>query len=339
MQLPSLPERIHNVARVRHFSYRTEDAYCHWINRFLTFHNEQPPEKLGEKHISAFLTHLATEREVSASTQNVALNAIVFLFHSVLKKNLGKFPQYARAHRPKRLPVVFSQREIGTLLGAMTGAPALVAALLYGSGLRLMEALSLRIKDIDIDRKLINVREGKGAKDRVTILPGTLIDPLLTQIQHVRSVHEVDLAKGHGAVVLPLGLVDKYPNAPTELGWQFLFPSPFMTRDLRSHKLTRWHLDPSAVQRQFKDAQRKVGIVKSGGCHALRHSFATHLLEQGENIRVVQELLGHQDIRTTMIYTHVLAKNAGRTMSPLDIALGTMLPSSSTKELPVWQPG
>ena len=339
MQLPSLPERIHNVARVKHLSYRTEDAYCHWINRYLTFHNERPPESLRETHISAFLTHLATEREVAASTQNVALNAIVFLYQEVLKIDLGKFPKYARAHRPKRLPVVFSQREIGSLIASMTGAPALVAALLYGSGLRLMEGLSLRIKDIDLDRMQINVREGKGAKDRMTILPTSLVDPLKSQILHVQSVHELDLAKGYGAVVLPLGLVEKFPSAPTEFGWQFLFPSPFMTRDLRSHKITRWHLDPSAIQRQFKDAQRKTGIVKSGGCHALRHSFATHLLEQGENIRVVQELLGHQDVRTTMIYTHVLAKHAVRTMSPLDAAMTRILPEVRTRELPVMQTG
>jgi len=333
MQLPSLPERIHNVARVKHMSFRTEDAYCHWIHRYLAFHHEQPPEHLREKHISAFLTHLATEREVAASTQNVALNAIVFLYHEVLKIDLGTFPKYARAHRPKRLPVVFSQREIGLLISNMSGAPALVAALLYGSGLRLMEALSLRIKDIDLDRLQINVVEGKGAKDRMTILPTTLIDPLRSQLLRVRQQHETDLANGYGEVVLPLGIVEKFPTAPREIAWQYLFPSPFMTRDIRTHKLTRWHLDPSAIQRQLKDAQRKTGVLKAGGCHSLRHSFATHLLEQGENIRVVQELLGHQDIRTTMIYTHVLAKNAGRTTSPLDAAMTRILPDVRTPVL------
>ncbi len=334
MQNLSLPERIHNVARVKHMSYRTEDAYSHWINRYLAFHNEQPPEKLREKEISAFLTHLATEREVAASTQNVALNAIVFLYHEVLNIDLGQFPKYARAHRPRRLPVVFSQHEIGLIISNMSGSPALVAALLYGAGLRLMECLSLRLKDVDLERLQISVREGKGAKDRMTILPRMLVEPLRAQMNHVKVLHEVDLANGHGAVVLPLGLETKFPNAATELGWQFLFPSPFKTRDIRTHRITRWHLDPSAIQRQFKDAQRKVGLTKSGGCHALRHSFATHLLEQGENIRVVQELLGHQDVRTTMIYTHVLAKNAARTTSPLDVAMTRIIIGGKKGELP-----
>jgi integron integrase len=258
---------------------------------------------------------------VSASTQNVALNAIVFLYHEVLNINLGDFPSYVRAHRQRRLPVVFSEQEVLLILDRMHGPAALVAALLYGSGLRLMEALKLRVKDIDLDRRTIVVREGKGGKDRATMLPGSLRDPLLRQLEHVRMTHANDMDRGFGNAPLPNAMAEKAPKASKELGWQFLFPSPQLIKDKDSGSTVRRHLDPSGVQRAFSIALQASKISKRGSCHSLRHSFATHLLERGENIRTVQELLGHRDVRTTMIYTHVLMMNAPRITSPLDSTL------------------
>lgn len=316
-----LLRHVHDLARVRHLSIRTEEAYIHWIKRFVLFHEKRHPSTLGESHISDFLSYLAIERKVSASTQNVALNAIIFLYHEVLNINLGDFPSYVRAHRQRRLPVVFSENEVLQILDRMRGPSALVAALLYGSGLRLMEALKLRVKDVDLDRRTIVVREGKGGKDRVTMLPGSLREPILRQIEHVRMTHANDLDRGFGDVVLPNAIAEKSPNASKELGWQFLFPSPQLTKEKDDKTTVRWHLDPSGVQRHFSLALHESKMHKRGSCHSLRHSFATHLLERGENIRTVQELLGHRDVRTTMIYTHVLMMNAPRITSPLDSTL------------------
>lgn len=327
-----LLHHVHDVARVKHLSIRTEDAYIHWIKRFVLFHGKRHPSSLGESHISEFLSYLAIERKVSASTQNVALNAIVFLYHEVLNINLGDFPSYVRAHRQRRLPVVFSEHEVLQILDRMRGPSALVAAMLYGSGLRLMEALKLRVKDIDLDRRTIVVREGKGGKDRVTMLPGSLREPVLRQIEHVRMTHANDLDRGFGEAPMPNGMGEKAPQACKELGWQFLFPSPQLTKDQQTKATIRWHLDPSGVQRHFAVALHDSKIHKRGSCHSLRHSFATHLLERGENIRTVQELLGHRDVRTTMIYTHVLMMNAPRITSPLD---STLTAATRTLALPI----
>jgi integron integrase len=334
-----LLNHVHDVARVKHLSVRTEEAYIHWIKRFILFHGKRHPSTLGESHISDFLSYLAIERKVSASTQNVALNAIIFLYHEVLNINLGDFPSYVRAHRQRRLPVVFSENEVLQILDRMHGPSALVVALLYGSGLRLMEALKLRVKDIDLDRRTILVREGKGGKDRVTMLPGSLREPILRQIEHVRMTHANDLDRGFGDVVLPNALAEKSPHASKELGWQFLFPSPQLTKDKDTTTTVRSHLDPSGVQRHFTIALHDSKIHKRGSCHSLRHSFATHLLERGENIRTVQELLGHRDVRTTMIYTHVLMMNAPRVTSPLDSTLTAAtrtlaLPTAESAALP-----
>ena len=294
---------------------------------------------MGESQISEFLSYLAIERKVSASTQNVALNAIVFLYHEVLNINLGDFPSYVRAHRQRRLPVVFSEQEILTILDRMRGPSALVGALLYGSGLRLMEALKLRVKDIDLDRRTIIVREGKGGKDRATMLPGSLRDPIARQIEHVRMTHANDLDRGFGNAPLPNAYAQKALHASKELGWQFLFPSTQLVKDVASGTTVRSHLDPSGVQRAFSLALQASKIAKKGSCHSLRHSFATHLLERGENIRTVQELLGHRDVRTTMIYTHVLMMNAPRITSPLDSTLTAatrsfVLPTGEAAALP-----
>ena len=327
-----LLHRVHDVARLKHLSVRTEEAYIHWIKRFILFHKKRHPSTLGESHISEFLTYLAIERKVSASTQNVALNAIVFLYHEVINKNLGDFPSFVRAHRQRRLPVVFSEQEILRILDLMRGPAALVAALLYGSGLRLMEALKLRVKDIDLERRTVVVREGKGGKDRITMLPASLREPLARQLEHVRMMHANDLDRGFGNAPLPVALAEKMPLAIKELSWQFLFPSPQLTKELHSGRIVRTHLDPSGVQRAFIIALRSSHIPKKGSCHSLRHSFATHLLERGENIRTVQELLGHRDVRTTMIYTHVLMTNAPRIVSPLD---STLTGATRTLALPV----
>jgi integron integrase len=316
-----LLHHVHDVARVKHLSIRTEEAYIHWIKRFVLFHEKRHPSTMGEAHISEFLSYLAIERKVSASTQNVALNAIVFLYHEVLNINLGDFPSYVRAHRQRRLPVVFSENEVLKILDRMRGPAALVAALLYGSGLRLMETLKLRVKDVDLERRTIMVQEGKGGKDRVTMLPGSLREPILRQIEYVRMTHANDLDRGFGAVVLPNAFAEKSPSASKELAWQFLFPSPQLIKDKDTGTTVRPHLDPSGVQRHFSIALHESKIGKRGSCHSLRHSFATHLLERGENIRTVQELLGHRDVRTTMIYTHVLMMNAPRITSPLDATL------------------
>ncbi len=334
-----LLHHVHDVARVKHLSIRTEEAYIHWIKRFVLFHGKRHPSTMGESQISEFLSYLAIERKVSASTQNVALNAIVFLYHEVLNINLGDFPSYVRAHRQRRLPVVFSEQEILTILDRMRGPSALVGALLYGSGLRLMEALKLRVKDIDLDRRTIIVREGKGGKDRATMLPGSLRDPIARQIEHVRMTHANDLDRGFGDAPLPNAYAQKAQHASKELGWQFLFPSTQLVKDAVSGTTVRSHLDPSGVQRAFSLALHASKITKKGSCHSLRHSFATHLLERGENIRTVQELLGHRDVRTTMIYTHVLMMNAPRITSPLDSTLTAatrsfVLPTGEATALP-----
>lgn len=319
-----LMDRVREAVRVRHYSRRTEEAYVSWARRFVLFHHKRHPAAMGADEVNAFLTHLAVEGSVSASTQAQALSALVFLYRHVLDDPLPWLDEIVRARKSRRLPVVLTQAEVSVVLGQMSGVPRLVAGLLYGGGLRLLEALRLRVKDVDFAANLLIVREGKGSKDRRTILPASLAPPLQAQIQLVRKIHAEDLSGGAGHVWLPDALARKYPGAARELAWQYLFPASRISVDPRSGILRRHHLDESAVQRVMRDAVRRAGIHKKAGCHTLRHSFATHLLEAGYDIRTIQELLGHADVRTTMIYTHVLQRMGGRGIqSPLDQLTGS----------------
>lgn len=318
-EAPKLLDRVRAAVRTRHYSRRTEESYVNWTKRFVLFHRKRHPAAMGAEEVNAFLSHLAVEGNVSASTQAQALSALVFLYRNVLDDPLPWLDDIVRASRPRKLPVVLSREEVGSILGAMSGTPRLVAAVLYGGGLRLLEALRLRVKDVDFAARLLIVREGKGAKDRRTMLPDTLQQPLRAQVEFVRRIHKNDLAEGHGDVWLPDALARKYVNAGREPGWQYLFPASRRAIDPRSGVQRRHHLDESAVQRAVKAAVRQTNINKHAGCHTLRHSFATHLLEDGYDIRTIQELLGHADVKTTMIYTHVLQRAGGRGVrSPLD---------------------
>lgn len=317
---PRFLDQVRDAVRVRHYSRRTEDAYLGWTKRFILFHRKKHPAAMGADEVNAFLSHLAVDGNVSASTQAQALSALVFLYRHVLGDPLPWLDEIVRASRPRKLPVVLSREEVRSLLSMMKGTPRLVAAILYGGGLRLLEALRLRVKDADFVARLLIVREGKGAKDRRTMLPDSLQQPLRDQVDFVRRVHREDLSADRGEVWLPDALERKYPNAGRELGWQYLFPASRLAVDPRSGVERRHHLDESAVQRPVKEAVRAAGIEKNAGCHTLRHSFATHLLEDGYDIRTIQELLGHADVKTTMIYTHVLQRSGGRGVrSPLDV--------------------
>ena len=318
MSEKKLLDQVRDVLRVKHYSYRTEQSYLNWIKRFILYHQKRHPLELGEKEIYNYLTYLAQKAEVAASTQNQALNAIVFLYREVLRKELGDFGSFAQAKRPKRLPVVFTQPEVKQVLSLLEGDCRLMAGLLYGAGLRLMECLRLRVKDLDFGYHQITVRDGKGEKDRVTMMPQSLIQGLTIQVEKVKRLHEIDLMEGFGTVHLPYALATKYPSAAKELGWQFLFPSVKRSKDPRSGVEQRHHFDETSLQRAVKQAIRQAGIHKHASCHTFRHSFATHLLENGYDIRTVQELLGHSDVRTTMIYTHVLNKGGLGVKSPLD---------------------
>ncbi|MES1923982.1 integron integrase [Salinisphaera sp. T31B1] len=313
-----LLDQVRDVLRVQHYSYRTEQSYIGWIKRYIIFHGKRHPRDMGKVEIEAFLTHLAVDRQVSASTQNQALNAVLFLYRSVLDINVEWMTDVVRAKRGKRLPVVLSQREVRQVLAHLTGVNALIASLLYGSGLRLMEGVRLRVKDVDFDYRQIVVRDGKGAKDRVTPLPERAIEPLKTQIARVAAMHAEDLAAGYGRVFLPEALDRKYPNAATELAWQFVFASGQLSKDPRSGAVRRHHINEKGLQRAVKNAVRAANIHKKASCHTFRHSFATHLLERGNDVRTVQELLGHKDIRTTQLYTHVLKRGGLGVSSPLD---------------------
>jgi integron integrase len=313
-----LLDRVREEIRTRHYSIRTEEAYVHWIRRFILFHGKRHPSELGENEISEFLTHLAVERSVAASTQNQALNALLFLYRDVLGRDIGLLANLTRAKRPERLPVVLSRAEANSLLAHLQGVPRLVACLLYGSGLRLMECLRLRVKDIDFSRREVTVRQGKGMKDRVTMLPESLLEALRSHLSVVRRLHEADLARGHGATSLPNAIERKAPGAARDLGWQYAFPASKLSIDPRSGRVLRHHVNETVIQHAVKDAVRRAGFVKPASCHTLRHSFATHLLESGYDIRTVQELLGHRDVSTTMIYTHVLNRGGRGVRSPLD---------------------
>jgi integron integrase len=312
-----LLEQVRRAIRVRHYSLRTEDAYLQWIKRFILFHHKRHPQTLGEVEVAQFLSFLANEQQVAAATQNQALNALVFLYKVVLERPLGEIAGVVRAKKPQRLPVVLSRSEVAALLKQLEGEYWLMASLLYGSGLRVMECVRLRIKDVEFSKRAIIVRDGKGEKDRVTLLPDPLIPPLETQIEQVRLIHQRDLGLGFGAVYLPYALERKYPNASQETGWQYVFPAQKRSVDPRSGVERRHHVHVNAVQKAVKRAVRQSGIEKPASCHSLRHSFATHLLENGYDIRTVQELLGHKDVRTTQIYTHILNRGGNAVRSPL----------------------
>ncbi len=315
---PKLLDRVRAVMRMRPYSRRTEIAYIDWIRRYIVFHGKRHPSGMGASEITAFLSWLAVERRVSASTQNQALSALLFLYREVLRIDVGPIDHVPRARTPEKVPVVLSREEVGRVMRGLDGTPWLIVALLYGAGLRLQECLALRIKDIDFDQNQVVIRRGKGQKDRLTVLPAVVKERLAVHLRAVKSTHERDLAAGDGRVVLPFAFERKSPHAATDWRWQFVFPASRVCRDPRWGPPSRFHLHESAVQRAVADATRRAGLTKRVGPHTFRHSFATHLLEDGYDIRTVQELLGHRDVSTTMIYTHVLNRGALGVCSPID---------------------
>jgi len=317
-QSPRLLDQVRGKIRLKHYSIRTEQAYVDWIKRFVLHFDKRHPLEMGAREVEAFLTHLAVKGRVAASTQNQAKSALLFLYREVLERDMPWLDDVERAKTPKRLPVVLTQEETQAVLSRLKGTHWLVAGLLYGSGLRIMEALRLRVKDLEFTRGEILVREGKGFKDRVTMLPAMLVEPLRAHLKQVRALHEQDVAEGYGEVYLPYALDRKYPSAGREWGWQYVFPSKNRSVDPRSGVVRRHHVQDQAIQRAIRQAVRDAGIIKPATPHTLRHSFATHLLTSGYDIRTVQELLGHKDVATTMIYTHVLNKGGRGVTSPLD---------------------
>lgn len=315
---PRLLDQVRDAIARKHYSRRTEQAYAHWIKRFIFFSDKRHPREMGAPEVTSFLSHLARDRDVAAATQNQALAAILFLYKEVLDQQLPWLNEIDRAVRPARLPTVLSMAEVGRLLAQLEGAKWLMASLLYGAGLRLRECLKLRVKDVDFDYRQILVRDGKGGKDRVTMLPASVIEPLKKHLVHVRALHERDLASGHGDVELPDALARKYPKAPYEWGWKFVFPSHKLSTDPATGVIRRHHVFENYLARGVKEATRAARIAKHVSCHTLRHSFATHLLERGQDIRTVQELLGHSSVETTMIYTHVMNRGGRGVTSPLD---------------------
>lgn len=315
---PRLLDEVRRHLRLRHYSIRTETVYVAWIKRFIIANHRRHPRDMGQREVEAFLSLLAVRGRVAASTQNQALSALLFLYRQVLSQDLPWMDNVVRAKHAQRVPTVLSVAETRALLGAMEGRAWLMASLIYGSGMRLMECLRLRVKDVDFARSELTVREGKGARDRRTILPASLVGPLQTELERVRSLHAADLREGFGRVWLPFALARKYPNAGSEPGWQYLFPSDRRSVDPRDGVERRHHLDDQVLSRGMKQAARRMGLVKPVSAHTLRHSFATHLLEAGYDIRTIQELLGHKDVATTQIYTHVLNRGGSGVLSPLD---------------------
>lgn len=313
-----LLDQLTERCRVKHYSLRTERAYRDWVKRFILANGRRHPQDMGAAEVEAFLSKLATEFDVAASTQNQALSALLFLYREVLKIDLPWMESVVRAKRPQRVPAVLSRAEVMRLLAMLDGQVWLMAALLYGTGMRLMECMRLRVQDVDFDRGEIAVRNGKGGKDRRVPLPQRLRERLKEQIERTRFLHAQDLAQGFGQVYLPHALARKYPNAPIEFAWQYVFPALRHSVDPRSGVTRRHHVDEAVLQRAVKSACAKAGIDKPATCHTLRHSFATHLLEAGQDIRTVQELMGHKDVSTTQIYTHVLGRGANGVLSPLD---------------------
>lgn len=315
---PRLLDQVRAACHLRHFSRRTADAYCHWTRRYILHHGKRHPSELGHAEVTSFLTWLAEQRRVSASTQNQALCALLFTYRVVLGRPLPDHIELPRPRASAHLPVVLTPGEVRTLLQHLSGVSHLVASLLYGAGLRLLECLELRVKDIDFTTREITVRQGKGGKDRRTMLPAACVAALHDQLDVVRKIHDRDLAAGFGRVTLPSALAIKYPAAASSWPWQFVFPAARICRDPRWGGPTRFHLHESAVQRELAAAVRRSGLTKRATCHTLRHSFATHLLEDGYDIRTIQELLGHADVSTTMIYTHVLNRGGRGVRSPAD---------------------
>jgi integron integrase len=318
VQPARLMDEVRCRLRVKHYSLRTEQAYTAWIRRFIVANDKRHPREMGGAEVETFLTRLASEGEVAAGTQNQALSALLFLYREVLGVALPWMDNVTRAKRPRRVPTVLSRDEIARLFAAMDGRAALVARLLYGTGLRLMEGLRLRVKDVDFARNEIVVRDGKGGKDRHTVLPRLLVESLRTEVERARVLHAQDLALGAGAAWLPHALARKYKRANREFGWQYVFPAAQLSRDPHSGALRRHHVDDAVFSRALKRASVRAGILKPLSAHTLRHSFATHMIEAGYDIRTVQELLGHKDVTTTQIYTHVLNRGAGGVLSPLD---------------------
>lgn len=312
-----LLDQVRITLRTNHYSPKTEESYVSWIKQFIIFNNKIHPDKLGPEEIKNFINNLAVNRHVSSSTQNQALQGVLYLYKNVLKKEVGWIDDIKHSTRVKHLPVVFSKKEVIKIFEHLEGTPKLVVSLLYGGGLRLSECLNLRVKDIDLDYKQIVVRDGKGEKDRHTVLPMSIQPELKRHLNEVYKQHKKDLADGKGETILPYALARKYPNAGKEFGWQYAFPADKYIKDKDSGLIFRWHIHDSTIQRAVKDATSKAGVIKAGSPHTFRHSFATHLLENGSDIRTIQELLGHQSVKTTMIYTHVLNRGIG-VKSPLD---------------------
>ena len=317
--MSKLLDEVRGVMRVRHYSYQTEKTYIHWIKQYIFFHKVTHPKEMGATEVEAFLTHLAVERMVAASTQNQALAALLFLYREVLRIDLPWLEKFTPAKRSSHVPVVLTKDEARTILGELKGVNWLIANLLYGSGLRLSEALRLRVKNLDFGFKQIVVRDGKGGKDRFTIMPTKLIEPLQKQLLSAKKIHEMDLRCGIGHVEMPFALERKYPNANKEWAWQYVFPSKSLSINPRSGQRGRHHVSASNLQKVFKEALRKSRIAKNASPHTLRHSFATHLLQNGYDIRTIQDLLGHKELTTTMIYTHVLQQHRLGVRSPVDV--------------------
>lgn len=314
----ALLEAVRGRCRVKHYSLRTEDAYLGWIKRFILFHNKRHPALMGGTEVEQFLTHLAVRGHVSASTQNQALSALLFLYREVLNVALPWMENVVRAKRPTRLPVVLTEAEVGRILARLDGREWLMASLLYGSGMRLMECVRLRVKDVDLVRNEITIRNGKGAKDRPSVLPNKLCEPIRLQLEKAKEFHNDDISARFDGVFMPDALARKYPNANKLFMWQYLFPASRRSRDPKDGKIRRHHVDEKVLQRAVSKANLDSGIDKPVSCHTLRHCFATHLIEAGYDIRTVQELLGHKDVTTTQIYTHVLNKGGRGVRSPLD---------------------
>jgi len=317
MEKTKLLDLVRNKIRIKHYSIRTEQAYVQWIKRYIYFNDKKHPKYLGTNEIEKYLTYLAVQRKVSGSTQNQALNALLFLYKEVLDINLSRLDNIVRAKKPIKLPVVLTKNEVKTLFAHLDGKMWLMTSLLYGAGLRLMECVRLRVQDIDFSYNQIIVRHGKGNKDRKTMLPPQSVAPLKLHLQKVQTIHTQDLEDGYGEVYLPFALERKYKKASKDWGWQYVFPASQLSNDPRSNKVRRHHLDERQLQRTIKIAVKRAHILKPASCHTLRHSFATHLLENGYDIRTVQELLGHSDVKTTMIYTHVLNKGGKGVISPM----------------------
>lgn len=315
---PKLLDQLREGLRARHYSRRTEQTYCNWVRRFIYFHNIRHPAEMAEKEINAFLTHLAVKEKVSASTQNQALSALLFLYRRVIGREIGDLGDVIRARKPKRLPIVMTRKEVKAVLSNLKGDKYLMASIMYGAGLRLSECLHLRVQDIDFDRNEILIRDGKGSKDRITMLPKSLKASLKDHLKKVNILHHKDLEDGWGSVPMPAALDRKYPNAPKDWLWQWVFPQENRWKNIRTKEQGRYHIDPSLVQKAVRNAVRNAGLTKRATSHTFRHSFATHLLEGGYDIRTVQELLGHNDVKTTMIYTHVLNRGPAGVKSPID---------------------